>query len=266
MLTIYVPSNKLDSKCWQVFNPLLNEGWPDTEVMYEYIKQDTPGMFWGFVGGNMQMIKRYEEDGDHDWYFADMPYFGRWNGNDDQKVYWRIIKNALHMTPSRKCYDDDRWKAHNIDLYDWNDKGEHILVCPSSITMTRYYYNYDDSIWVDSVISELKKHTDRPIRVRNKPRGKGTSGPSVALVPFADDLKDAHAVVTSVSMAAVEAAVLGIPGFCHPSNAASMVNLTNLSQIEKPIYPNRKKWLNNLCYNQFTPEEMQDGLAYKILC
>ena len=270
MLTIYAPPNKPESKCWNVFRPLLNGGWPDVEVVHNYELQDNDGICWGFVGCNEEIMRVYAKYGEQDFYFADMPYFGRWSAyheavNPGREFYWRIIKNGVHMSSDLKDYPNDRWDAHNLDLHEWNDKGDHILVCPSSVIMTKHHYTYDDHTWTEGVVAKLKQHTDREIRIRQKPRGKGTSGPAAALIPFAADIKNAHAIVTSVSMSAVEAAILGVPGFCHPANAASAINLYDLGQIEKPIYPDRQKWLNNLCYNQFTPSEIQSGFAYKVL-
>jgi len=257
MLTIYAPPNKAESKCWEIFNPLFNGGWPNVTIERGYKKQKGPGMFWGFVGDNMKLILQYQENGET-WYFADMPYFGRYK-------YWRIIKNKLHANTNNINWPDNRWLSHNITLHDWNDKGDHILICPSSPTMTKFYYGYDDKEWIKKTIDTLKKHTDRPIRVRHKPRGNGTSGPAAALIPFEEDIKGAHAIVTSVSIAAIEAAIMGIPVFCNPLSGAGLIGLSNITKIETPFYPNRQKWLNNLCYSQFTPEEIQKGMVYEIL-
>jgi hypothetical protein len=43
--------------------------------------------------------------------------------------------------------------------------------------------------WLTDTITKIKKLTDRPIVVREKPRGRGTSGPSEAKIPLAEQLK-----------------------------------------------------------------------------
>ena len=52
-----------------------------------------------------------------------------------------------------------------------------------------------------------------------------------------------------------------------PNAAAPLAN-TDLSRIEKPMMPSYDEIRNlccNLAYNQFTPKEMQNGLAWRIL-
>jgi len=86
------------------------------------------------------------------------------------------------------------------------------LVCPSSDGVNAYL---DQPNWTTETIEQIKRYTDRPIKIRNKPRGRGTSGPSEAKVPLSEDLKDAWCLVTSCSIAAVEAMCEGVPVFCH---------------------------------------------------
>ena len=115
----------------------------------------------------------------------------------------------------------------------------------------------------------LQKHTDREIRVRHKPRAKGTSGPDAAKLSGLEDFKQAidgaWAVVTSVSMCAVEAQLAGVPTFCCNNSEALPVSLTKLSKIEQPLRINREEWLYHLAYSQFTHKEIEDGYAYEII-
>ena len=61
-------------------------------------------------------------------------------------------------------------------------------------------------------------------------------------------------------MAAVEAACLGIPVFCHEQGPAKPIALTDLSKIESPVRPDRTPWLNTLSYFQFTEQELRQGI------
>ena len=47
---------------------------------------------------------------------------------------------------------------------------KHVLICPSSPTVTRQLNNMTQEDWVTEVKMELMKHTDRELIVRNKPR------------------------------------------------------------------------------------------------
>ena len=114
-------------------------------------------------------------------------------------------------------------------------------------------------------MDKLKRVTDRPIRLRHKPRGRGTSGPSEATVPLSEDLKDAWACVTSCSISAVEAVCMGIPVFCDKKSFAEPMGNLNLEDIEDPYYTGPEPWLYSLAYQQFTPEEIENGRAVEIL-
>ena len=119
--------------------------------------------------------------------------------------------------------------------------------------------------WLEDTLSTLKKYTDRPIKVRQKPRGRGTSGPSEAKTPIEEDLKDAFACVTSCSISAVESICNGVPVFCHEKSFAKPIGEIELSKIENPKYIDPYQWLCSLAYQQFTPEEIENGLAVKMI-
>ena len=114
-------------------------------------------------------------------------------------------------------------------------------------------------------MAELKKHTDRPIRIRHKPRRKGTSGPAAALISLKEDLENCHAMVTSVSMAAIEAVINGVPVFTNEHSPCAPVGLQDVCKIDEPIRPSREEWAYSWAYAQFTPKEIESGLAYEIL-
>ena len=112
---------------------------------------------------------------------------------------------------------------------------------------------------------QIKRYTDRPIKIRQKPRGRGTSGPSEATVPLSEDLKDAWCLVTSCSIAAVEAQCMGIPVICDEKSFAKEIGAQQLADIEDPYFVGCEDWLYSLAYQQFTPEEIENGKAVEIL-
>jgi len=194
-----------------------------------------------------------------------MPYYGRYGVVDDH--YWRVSKNGIHPTKvtSRPT---DRFEKWNIDIKDWDKQGEEILVCPSSNTMSYWCTSQHERVWTQQTIAELSKHTDRPIRVRSKPRTEKTSGPvaqkELGLPSVQEDIQNAFAVVTSVSLVAVEAITNGIPVFCHPLSFASPISSVDISKIENPIYSDKRlEWLSHLAYCQFTEKETSNGIAYE---
>ena len=119
--------------------------------------------------------------------------------------------------------------------------------------------------WTNDTVEQIKRYTDRPIKIRHKPRGRGTSGPSEAKRPLSEDLKNAWACVTSCSISAVEAVCLGIPVFSHEKSFAAAMGNLHLEDIEQPFYADPEPWLYSLAYQQFTPEEFANGTAVEIL-
>jgi len=264
MLTIYAPFNNKTSKAWEVFNGV-QKSWPDqTRLVDNRSNSDASpnAMFWGFVNNNKAMIKKLESR-NHQYWFTDTPYFGRFDNNNlkPDNHYWRICKNGIHVKLLKDC-KGDRFEKFKIKIKAPTLKGEHILVCPSSAGVNSYL---DNPNWTKDTINFLKRYTDRPIRLRHKPRGRGTSGPSEAKVPLAEDLKNAWACVTSCSISAVEAVCMGVPVFSHHKSFASVMGNSHLEDIEEPYYADPEAFLYSLAYQQFTPEEFANGVAVETL-
>ena len=264
MLTIYAPSNNKNSKAWEVFSGV-QKSWPEqVQILDNRIVSDpvSNAMFWGFVNNNMKMVKLLEERM-HKFWFTDTPYFGRFDNDNLKKNnhYWRICKNTIHATYIRNC-KSDRFDKFGLKIKAPDFKGSYVLVCPSSDSVNSYI---DEPYWTSKTVEQIKRYTDRPIKLRHKPRGRGTSGPSEAKVPLSEDLKDAWCVVTSCSIAAVEAMCEGVPVFCHDKSFAVDVAGHELADIENPFYGGPEEWLYSLAYQQFTPEEFENGKAVEIL-
>jgi hypothetical protein len=118
--------------------------------------------------------------------------------------------------------------------------------------------------WIKQVGEEIRKHTDRLIRVRNKPRpGNEWWGKDIK-----DELKDAWCVVTNMSLSAIDGILNMTPAFTHQRHVASLVTSRKIEKIEKPFKPGRKtiqEWLNMVANHQFTLKEIEDGTAYNCL-
>ena len=240
----------MDSKANWVMRSLL-QGWT------------APGdHFWGFINDNESQIKDLTTQG-KDWYFWDMPYYGRWYKDTTEDYYWRASRNSIHYKHTID-YPSDRFKHWNVTPREYSS-GSKILICPSSETMTRYTTGMDVKMWVSMITMALQKYTDRYIEVRYKPRANGTSGPAAATIPFEEQARDTHCVVTCISLAAIDAQILGIPTICHPSSFAADISSTKLEEIENPRRVDRQQWFNNLAYSQFTHNEIENGFAQEIL-
>lgn len=190
------------------------------------------------------------------WGYWDRGYarrvFATWlpRGNDGGYYRWHL--GSFQMQRVRDV-PADRWTALRTDTAPWavNPDG-HIVVAAGSPTYERFH---GIEGWVDATGAALRKHTDRRIDVSDKE----------TKVPLADRIRGAHALVTHGSNAAVEAAILGCPVFVAPDSAAALVGLTDLSLIERPVYPDRAAWLRSLAYCQYSEAELVDGTLWRLI-
>ena len=239
--------------------PHIEKGWPDRDIFY-----------WGLAEGNTTEIKTKEETKD-DYWFVDVGYIGdQIHRYPEPKIltdntHFRLVKNGIHNAPDdSKTYKSDRFDKLNIEVEDWKQGGDYILLCPSSPTVTNHMNGKSYEQWIRDTKREIQKHTDRPIKLREKPRpGNKFWGTDIK-----DDLKDAYLVVTNFSLSAIDALVYGKPVFTDKRHIAASVAETSIEQIDAPLYyarENLMNWFHMVAYKQFTLKEIEEGLAYSCL-
>ncbi len=145
-------------------------------------------------------------------------------------------------------------------------EGESVVLC-AQVPWDASVEGTDHLAWIDYTVERLRSFTKRPIVFRPHPKAlsayRPIHGVKVSTVPFAEDLKNAHAVVTYSSNSGVEALLDGVPAFV--SDRGSMcweVANRSLVSVDVPNKPDRSQWLNDLAYCQWTPEEMRSGEAW----
>jgi hypothetical protein len=240
----------------------LQKGWPGAQPADRFSYDLNPSAFWGFIENNQTVINALYTAG-VDWYFWDMPYYGRWMPNTKTEFHWRGCKNSIHYKKTHN-YPGDRFAQWNVKL-EPKCSGDKILICPSSETITRWYTGVGVKQWIENTVEELKKHTDRPIEIRPKPRNAKTSGPAAATIPFSVQAQNSYCVITCASISAVEAQLLGILTISDPNSFAAEVSNTKLSNIENLTEFDPTQWFYNLAYSQFTHSEIENGLAREII-
>ena len=247
--------------------PAIKKGWQDTQMRPVHF-------FWGLAGKNIPYIKGCIERNE-EWWYVDNGYLTQQitrypepKIHDYDKTYFRIVKGSLHTqkgkTGSVERLSKLEQQGIDVKFKGWTDNTDHILLCPSSPTVTQFVNDISQEEWVESVKSELRQHTDRPIKFRNKPR----PGNEWWNTNIKDDLKGAHCLITNMSLAAVDAVINQVPVLTHSKNVAFDVSINNLPNINKPFKPSREvidPWLNMLSHNQFTIPEIEDGMAFRIL-
>lgn len=145
--------------------------------------------------------------------------------------------------------------------------GRNIVLC-GQVPQDASVDHIDIHEWLIDAREKIKNRTERHIVFRPHPLAKGNrlDGCGFSQRSLAEDLREAHCCVTFNSNSAVEAVIEGVPAFAFDvgSMALSVAN-TDWDKIESPELPDRKQWLNDLAYTQWTPEEMRKGVAWNHL-
>ena len=128
--------------------------------------------------------------------------------------------------------------------------------------------------WLYSVVSEIKRYSNRPIVVRPHPRGTCPM-PQGCLIDkpqmthgtyddfdFDRVLATAHCVLNWNSGPGSQALIAGVPAFVGPDSLASTIANWDLAQIENPPRPDRSAWLEQLAHTEWTVEEIGSGLPF----
>ena len=181
-----------------------------------------------------------------------------------------------------KDVDPSRWqtikKDLNIDVKDYRTQGNYILVClqrNGGWSMK----GMDVMQFCNSVIMQIKKHTDRPIVVRGHPGDGKTSQylriniPGVTIsnkdTPIQEDLKNAWATVLFNSSPGVASLIEGVPVFqMDPAKEYSMygeVANSTLKRLEDPKLYDRQEWLERIAMCHWSFDQTMSGEAWEFM-
>lgn len=201
-----------------------------------------PIAVWGQIRGAKELLSQSK-----DFYRLDHAYIGRLK-------YFRLTKGDFQplLLTERPA---DRWESlkreYNLSIKPWKKDGGHVLVTLSD-PKTYSFFGVDG--WPEKIVSEIKKYTDRPIKIRARGETR----------PIQEDLKKAFCLVTYASNSVREALLEGVPVFTLGPSIARSMGYTVVTFIERPMYPeNREEFFRHLSYCQFTVDEFASGFALK---
>ena len=192
----------------------------------------------------------------------------------------------------------DRWlkfeKDTGIKFKDWNSPGDAIVIMgqkegdSSLLNLYKDYNSFYD--WVEELIIEIRKYSDRQIILRPHPRNlrrgeklcnrlktkypdlnlevsenvagyftRSTGGEGLQI-----DLQRAYCVVTYNSLSGIDSILQGIPTFAlEDGSMAWPIAHKNLNQIENLNYDiDITQWQNEVAYCQWTHREHANGESW----
>lgn len=191
----------------------------------------------------------------------------------------------------------DRWndfqKDTGIRIKDWNSPGDHILIMgqkEGDSSLNKLYEKYNSFYdWVEKIIIDVRKYSDRKIIVRPHPRNLG-HGIKLAKklsekfqnIKVSEDVKsngisggdnlnqdllNAHCVITYNSLSAVEAVTRGIPTYAFDDGSMIWpIAHKDISTIEDLNYNiDITQWCYDIAYTQWTIEENRKGISWEHL-
>jgi len=213
-----------------------------------------------FSGISKSAAKTQAEKHGLDYWYIDTGYIG----NGMFKTWFRISKNSFQVTIPIQPRSDDRLKKLRINRVPFT-RGNKIMVVPIDPKVAGAYGLLDPDLWLQQTISTIKKYTNREIIVRHRPASRETR---VTTDTFAEALqKDINAVVVWASNCGVEAAQHHIPVVSLGPSACTPIS-GKIEQIDSlpPLgFELHEAWLRWLSYNQFSQQEVESGLAWRIL-
>lgn len=179
--------------------------------------------------------------------------------------------------------DTTKWSQystwHGVKLQPWRVTGNHVLIFCQRPRGWNMLGNSQDA-WVDSTITKIRQHTNRPIMIRMHP-GDGDRhtaiakiqqryGKSVSISTHAnirEALQNCWCAVGYNSTPNVVAAIEGIPVYVEdPAHSwAQDIAFASLSQLENPPLLDRTAWVNKIANIHWSNQEVRSGQLWSAI-
>lgn len=174
---------------------------------------------------------------------------------------------------TNKWVEYSQW--HGVECKPWRTTGEHVLVLAQRPRGWNMFGN-DQDWWLETTIKNIRKHTNRPIRVRMHPGDGGKDKQIEKLIKrggvnisyatnIREDLFNCWTTVGYNSTPNVVAAIEGIPCYvADPDHSwAKDVCYKDLAFIEKPFMLDRSNWLHKIANIHWSNTEVKNGQLWQ---
>lgn len=291
-----VPKDKAEKKKWRQLNKA--KGLHGSGVFYDYTEKargcDVAVMFGSWKPERNRVhheIRTAIYKSEIPFICIETPLLGRkvFQPNQHYRVGINGFLNRDAIWGEDRDYPSDRFVQLGLEYNGWRKKRGKKIVVALQLAGDASLRHNDINEWCKNTVTTLRRFTDRPIEIRTHPgvSDKGWSNheelfrwflfqniPGVSFVngreiPWADQILDAHCVVSYTSGMSIDAVLNGIPVIAtDEGNFAWNVcerKLNNVDNLNLADADQVRQWLWNLAYCQWTPEEMEDGSCWRHL-
>jgi hypothetical protein len=186
---------------------------------------------------------------------------------------WKVAVNHVNRQGyygHEQDLDWDRPSKLRISLAEQLGPKPHIVVAAQHARSLQVADIGDQGQWIQQQIQNLRRYTDRPIRIRPHPRSRlniarlpaGVEIEAPKAVPNTYDSFDmhfnCHAVVNHCSGPGIQAAIAGCRPVVSATSLAAPVAVS-MADIEQPYDLDRDRWLVEICHTEYTLDELKQG-------
>jgi hypothetical protein len=182
--------------------------------------------------------------------------------------HYRIAINGPQPDVRIRLFEHprDRFDALGLEVEPVSSRGDYVLVCGHSPEVAQYYgLRYGE--WEADTVRRLRKITQRPIVVREKPpceplRIEGVERDRSRNI--GDAIRSAWSVVCKTGNVGADAILHGVPVFAEsgPGRLYHREPLERIDSVQPLNGAQRIAALSDLAYWQYTPEEFSSGVLW----
>jgi len=190
---------------------------------------------------------------------------------------WKLGLNGTGLLASLDVpMVPNRAQSLGLKLNPWHESGQDIVIACQRTDSEQWAGQPNMDIWLQKIITDIRKQSSRPIVVRPHPRQGIPPVDAVIHRPkplahtydsfdFDNSLANAWCVVNWNSGPGSQAIINGIPAFVGSGSLAAPVGNLDWTQIENPVRPDRTGWLEHLAHTEWTVSEIATGYPIRRL-
>ncbi|MBC8416862.1 hypothetical protein H8E06_00850 [bacterium] len=233
-------------------------------------------------------IRKHQTENNKRQIIADAPLIPDPGGNKYVSIGFDGIKGSAQFHNENS--PSDRRESREIDIRSWNTNGEYILIISQTFKGSglRHLKPVDAMNYYIELPERIREYTDREIVFRChqnqmrermwKTKYEQDIMDAIDNITFhrtknrkdskhgIDEMYDAYCCITRTSAGCVGAIISGVPSISEDQfNIANPVSDRNLANIENILKPDREQWVNDLCYAEWSHDELKSGACWQHL-